>query len=161
MPQTAKTNIAYRSRDEVLVGTDFGGDGSCLTDSGYPRVIKSWKRGTPIETATVVFEGEQADVAASQYAYHDRGFVHEFQLRSITFYTSEYLYRGLTQESIKTVSAADEGSPFAKVPIPEDASLGTFADSALVTLRTDWQPPGYQYQLKWIMTNRKNCREYL
>ena len=25
MPDPAKTDIAYRSRDEVLVGTDFGG----------------------------------------------------------------------------------------------------------------------------------------
>lgn len=37
----------------MLVGTDFGGDGKSLTDSGYPRVVKSWKRGTPIEEAEV------------------------------------------------------------------------------------------------------------
>ena len=85
MPTAAKTQLSWRSRDEVLVGTDFGADGKCLTDSGYPRVIKSWKRGTPIEEAKVVFEGEQTDVSASQYAYHDRGYVHEFQLRSSPF----------------------------------------------------------------------------
>jgi len=54
MPTAAKTSIAYRSRDEVIAGTDFENDGSCMTDSGYPRVVKSWKRGTPIEDATVV-----------------------------------------------------------------------------------------------------------
>ena len=128
MPDTAKTSIRYRSRNEVLVGTDFGGNGKSMTDSGYPRVVKSWKRGTPIESATVVFEGEQADVACSQYAYHDRGFGHEFQLRSITFYTSKYFYRALSAGSLQSVSAADEPTPFAPVPMPEDAELSTFAD---------------------------------
>ena len=78
VPDPAKTRISYRSRDEVLVGTDFGRDGSALTDSGYPRVVKSWRRGTPIEDAVTVFEGEQTDIAVHMYAYHDRGHVHEF-----------------------------------------------------------------------------------
>ena len=43
LPRAAKTQIAYRSRDEVLVGTDFDGSGESLTDSGYPRVVKSWR----------------------------------------------------------------------------------------------------------------------
>ncbi len=64
MPQPAKSQVDYRSRNEVLVGTDFGGDGKSLTDSGYPRVVKSWKRGTPIESAVTVFEGEQTGHAA-------------------------------------------------------------------------------------------------
>ena len=191
MPTAAKTQLTWRSRDELLVGTDFGGDGKCLTDSGYPRVVKSWKRGTPIEEAKVVFEGEQTDVAASQYAYHDRGYVHEFQLRSITFWTSKFWYRKLSQEGIRSTSADADTSPFVEVKIPgvvkmdaltqrnththththtrkptthwaththihththththtqvkipEDAEIGTFANAALVSLRSDWQPPG-------------------
>lgn len=64
MPTAAKTQLSWRSRDEILVGTDFGGDGKCLTDSGYPRVIKSWKRGTPIEDAKFVFEGERSQTTS-------------------------------------------------------------------------------------------------
>ena len=141
LPTAAKTSISYRSRDECLVGTDFGGDGSTLTDSGYPRVVRSWKRGTPIEEAVTVFEAQQADIAASQYAYHDRGHVHEFQLRSITFYTSAYLYRSLTASKMATTTADAESQPFKPVPIPEDAELSTFADVALITLRTDLSAP--------------------
>jgi prolyl oligopeptidase len=137
MPDPAKTNISYRSRNECIVGTDFGGDGSSLTDSGYPRVVKSWKRGTPIEDAVTIFEAEQTDIAAHQYAYHDRGHVHEFQLRSITFYTSAYTYRSLTDEGINGSTADVEAAEFKPVPIPEDAELSTFADMALVTLRSD------------------------
>ena len=38
----------------MFVATDFG-PGS-LTRSGYPRIVKEWKRGTPLEEAVVVFE---------------------------------------------------------------------------------------------------------
>ena len=54
----------------------------------------------------------------------------------------QYFYRSLTQQAVNTVSAADEPTSFKPVPIPDDAQLGTFAGSALVALRTDWQPPG-------------------
>jgi len=138
MPVAAKTRIKYRSRDEVLVGTDFEGDGSSLTDSGYPRVVKAWKRGTPLAEAVKVFEGEQTDIAAAQFAYHDRGFEHEFQLRSVTFYTSRYRYR--KPANLRLVGAAEDTAPFLDVPIPEDAELETFADAALITLRSDWSP---------------------
>jgi len=142
MPTPAKSQVLYRTRDELLVGSDFGGDGSCLTDSGYPRVVRSWKRGTPIEEAVTVFEGEQTDVAASQYSYHDRGFVHELQVRSITFYTSAYKYRRLDDDKLHSMTANEDPSPFVDVPIPNDAEFATFGDSAMIELRSDWQPPG-------------------
>jgi len=135
----AKTNIGYRSRNEVLVGTDFGGDGSTLTDSGYPRVVKSWKRGTPLEEAVTVFEGEQTDILAYQSSYLDRGFAHEFQVRQITFYSSKHWYRPLTPESMKETTADAEATPFKEVPMPADAEIGTFANMALLTLRSDME----------------------
>ena len=46
----AKTDIVWIDADSVYIGSDFG-PGS-LTDSGYPRVIKRWRRGQPV-TATV------------------------------------------------------------------------------------------------------------
>lgn len=138
LPTPAKTTISYRSRNEVLVATDFGGDGSTLTESGYPRVVKSWKRGTPLREATTVFMGESTDVAAHMYTCHDRGYVHEFQLRSMTFYTSKYLYRSLTPLDVASTTAEFETTPFQEVPLPEDAELRTFADMALITLRSDY-----------------------
>src|SRR5262249_42021496 len=41
----AKSDVDFEDDDTVLVSTDFG-EGS-LTASGYPRVIKRWRRGTP------------------------------------------------------------------------------------------------------------------
>jgi len=143
LDEPAKSSISYRSRDEVLIGTDFGGDGSAMTDSGYPRVVKSWKRGTPLSEAKVVYEVEQADIAGSQMAYHDRGgTVHEFQVRTITFYSSKFWYRALTPEQLASTTADEETTPFKAVPIPDDATASTFGSDAMISLRSDWTPPG-------------------
>ena len=51
----AKTQISWEDEDTVLIGTDFG-EGS-LTDSGYPRLVKRWRRGTPLDDAETLFSG--------------------------------------------------------------------------------------------------------
>ena len=51
----AKSRVTWEDHDTVLVGTDFG-PGS-LTDSGYPRIVKRWRRGQPLTEATTVFTG--------------------------------------------------------------------------------------------------------
>ncbi|MFD9891162.1 S9 family peptidase, partial [Amycolatopsis sp. NPDC059027] len=48
----AKTRIGWIDADRVYIGTDFG-PGS-LTTSGYPRLAKEWRRGTPLEEAETV-----------------------------------------------------------------------------------------------------------
>ena len=53
----AKTRVGWRDKDTLLLGTDMG-PGS-LTDSGYPRCVHEWKRGTPLKDAALVFEGEK------------------------------------------------------------------------------------------------------
>lgn len=62
----AKNRVAWKSEDVLLIGTDLK-DGTSLTDSGYPRVVREWKRGTPLEESTIVFEGDATDVACSGY----------------------------------------------------------------------------------------------
>lgn len=65
MPE-AKTRASYKSRDVLLVGSAFADDpeGS-LTDSGYPRTVREWERGTPLSEAKTVFEGEKTDCAVN------------------------------------------------------------------------------------------------
>ncbi|MFM7136996.1 MAG: S9 family peptidase, partial [Planctomycetota bacterium] len=41
----AKSRVAWRDEGSLFVATDFG-PGS-LTDSGYPRTVREWARGTP------------------------------------------------------------------------------------------------------------------
>lgn len=52
----AKSSISWIDENSIYVGTDFGGDS--MTTSGYPRIAKRWKRGTPLEAAEQVFEGK-------------------------------------------------------------------------------------------------------
>ena len=73
--------------------------------------MREWKRGTPLADATLVYEGEKGDVAASGYFYHDRGETYEWRQRAVTFWTSEHEIR------------MPDGA-FAKVPVQDDAQTG-------------------------------------
>ncbi len=61
----AKSRVAWLDKNRLLVATDFG-EGT-LTDSGYPRVVKLWRRGQNLKDAKVVFEGGKSDVLISPY----------------------------------------------------------------------------------------------
>ena len=62
----AKTRASYKSRDVLLVGSAFEDSvEDSVTDSGYPRTVREWERGTPISEAKTVFEGEKTDVAVN------------------------------------------------------------------------------------------------
>src|SRR5712671_6301188 len=52
----AKSSISYLAEDMVLCGTDFG-PGS-MTASGYPRIVKLWKRGEPLTDARMIYQGK-------------------------------------------------------------------------------------------------------
>lgn len=68
----AKTQLSFKDRDTLLVGGCFG-EGE-QTDSGYPRSVWEWRRGTPLAEAVKVYEGEQTDVSVGGAAYRDRGY---------------------------------------------------------------------------------------
>jgi len=51
----SKGGAGFIDLDTVFVSTDFG-EGS-MTASGYPRITKLWKRGTPLSEAKVLYEG--------------------------------------------------------------------------------------------------------
>ncbi|MFF1509603.1 prolyl oligopeptidase family protein [Streptomyces sp. NPDC058326] len=119
----AKTRIGWVDADTVLVGTDLG-PGS-LTDSGYPRTVRRWRRGTPVEDAELVFEAERGDVAAWGYRDHTPGFQREFVGRSPDFFRSEtYLLR-------------PDGTR-ARIDVPDDALAYAHRQYLIVTLKSEW-----------------------
>ncbi|MFC8957014.1 prolyl oligopeptidase family protein [Streptomyces sp. NPDC057101] len=125
----AKTRIGWAGADTVLVGTDLG-PGS-LTDSGYPRTVRRWRRGTPVEASEIVYEAEQGDVAAWGYRDATPGFEREFVGRSLDFFRSEtYLLR-------------PDGTR-ARIDVPDDADVDAHRRYLLVTLKSAWlgQPTG-------------------
>ncbi len=67
----AKSDVSYVNGDDaILYASDFG-PGS-LTKSGYPRIVKFWKRGDPAAGHTV-YEGKPEDVGVSPAALGDPG----------------------------------------------------------------------------------------
>ncbi len=121
LPQ-AKSEVHWLDRDHVFVGTDFGADS--LTDSGYPRVVKLWRRGQPLSEARTIFEGEMADVAVSAFVSERQHYRRQIVQRSITFYSSQYWLR--------------EGEDLVRIPVPDDAQVGFFGPQLLVQLRKQW-----------------------
>ncbi|CAB9522764.1 Uncharacterized peptidase RP174 [Seminavis robusta] len=148
----AKTRASYKSRDVLSVGSDFGPDS--LTDSGYPRTVREWVRGTDVKDAPVVFEGEKTDVAVGAYTSDQRfrnGPIYEVRYRSVTFYTSKYLARIIDYEHLL---APDDplrekaGSPpeFKEVQVQDDADVSFIGNLLMITLRSDWEPvPGQKF----------------
>lgn len=125
----AKSEISWRDRNTLYVATDFG-PGS-LTDSGYPRIIKEWKRGTPLSAAKTIFEGKREDVSSSASVSHDHGHTYEWIHRGVTFYSNETFIR--------------RGNKWVKIEKPDDVEVSTFGDQILLQLRLDWTINGKTY----------------
>ncbi len=118
----AKSQIAWADPDTVLIGTDFGADS--LTESGYPRVIKRWRRGTPLSDAETLFEGARSDVRVSASVDRTPGFERTILGRALDFWNDEiYELRG---------------SELIRLDTPTDASVSTHREWLLIELRTDW-----------------------
>ncbi len=138
LPQ-AKSQLSWIDQDTLFVGTDFG-PGS-LTTSGYPRVAKAWKRGTPLASATTVFEGRETDIAAG--AHHDAtpGFERNFATRSPTFFTHELYLLG-------------KGGETQRVQVPDDAESDVHREWLLVKPRTPWTTGGRTYAAGSLLATR-------
>jgi prolyl oligopeptidase len=83
----AKSNVAWEDADTLLIGTDWG-EGS-MTDSGYPRVVRRWKRGQPLAQTTLVKEGEASDIAVSPFTQMDGKTRRVFVNRGTSFYRDQ------------------------------------------------------------------------
>ncbi|HEX8062651.1 MAG TPA: prolyl oligopeptidase family serine peptidase [Allosphingosinicella sp.] len=83
----AKSNVTWVDQDTLLVGTDYG-PGS-LTASGYPRILKLWKRGTALASARTLFRGEAGDVSVTPIAIQSGARRWVFVERGKTFWTNE------------------------------------------------------------------------
>jgi prolyl oligopeptidase PreP (S9A serine peptidase family) len=116
-------------------------DGVSMTDSGYPRVMREWHRGTPLSESTVVHEGETTDVAVFMHTSQHRQHSYLLKGRAITFYTST--------NSIYLPGQGGEGSAeggdWHELKVPLDSEISIYADQLLVQLRSDWVLPDKTY----------------
>jgi prolyl oligopeptidase len=132
----AKSDLTWIDADHVFVGTDFGP--GTMTDSGYPRIIKRWTRGTPITEAVTVFEGVPKDVAVNVSVDRTPGFSRVVFARAIDFYNEQRVL--------------DTPKGLLRFDVPSDASwsfwhsAGGSADTLLLELRSELSVGGTTYR---------------
>ena len=134
----AKSEVSWIDRDHIYVNTDFG-PGS-MTTSGYPRIGKRWRRGTPLASASTVFEGKETDVSAGAFFDDTKGFERHFAYRSPGFYETEvYLL---------------ENGKARRVEVPLDSNVGFHREWLLVELRSPWTVNGKTYPAGALLASR-------
>jgi prolyl oligopeptidase len=80
----AKSSVSWRDADSLFVATDFG-PGS-LNDSGYPRLVKIWRRGTPLAAASLLHESPASSIGAQARRHRWSGGSIDLVTESVSFW---------------------------------------------------------------------------
>ena len=121
---TAKSDVAWAGPDALYVDTNFGP--GTVTDSGYGRIVKLWRRATPLSGATILAQGEKSDVSVRPSVRVDGAQTWPIIDRAVDFYHS------------KISHLADNGK-LVPWPLPDDAQIIDVLDGRLIaSLKTPW-----------------------
>ena len=124
-----KHRIEWLDRDTLLVATDFGS--GTMTESGYPFIVKTLKRGQTLAQAVEVYRGEQGDggYGVSPAVYRDKdGKV-----------TAVIITRPLDTFLSETWAMAHDGSTM-KLALPSRVSIyGVIGDRLVVSNDEAWR----------------------
>ena len=121
----AKSQLAWQDADTLYVATDFGA--GSLTASGYPRLVKRWRRGTPLADARTVFEARHEHVWVDVQVDATPGFERTIFERATDFFHRETFLLG-----------ADDA--LLPLDIPPDSTPTFWRETLLLEIRSDWQP---------------------
>ena len=127
----AKGGLQWADIDTVYVYTDFGA--GSLTGSGYPRIVKEWKRGTPMASAKIVYEGKAQDMYIAAYRDLTPGYERDFVSRTIAFYNDELLLRG-------------KDGKLVKIDVPNSSKKAVHNQWLTVELREPWKLKERSYE---------------
>lgn len=127
----AKSTVAWLNMNTIFVATDFGENS--LTTSGYPRMVKLWKRGTPLSQAKTIFETKKTSVST----FGSRLFSNEGHIDLVwdrkTFFKHEIFL------------LAD--GKLQKIDVPEDADIIAYLKKQLlIRLRGEWKIENKTYK---------------
>lgn len=127
----AKSNFGWLDRDTLLVATNWG-EGA-LTESGYPFVLKAWRRGTPLASAVEILRGEPRDVSVSVATFEDESGDHiAIAVEAETFF--ETVYSLITPQGP------------VRLTLPRKSTIHQFFnDRLIVTLEEAWSIGGATY----------------
>lgn len=121
--EESKSAVYWRDKDSVFLGLAI--EEEHQTNSGYPRQVYIWQRGTDPGDARQIFEGEKEDVYVVAFRLWDKETPYDVIIRAVTFYTREYhLVRG--DETLR-------------IDLPDDARISAVLNGQLlVELKSDW-----------------------
>jgi prolyl oligopeptidase len=124
----SKQDVTWVDKDTLLIARDWGP--GTMTQSGYPFVVKLWKRSTSLDQAKEVYRGTTSDVGAGAEALNDSQGHHVVLLnRGVNFFEHEVsLY---TPEGPK------------KISLPGKSEIHGMLDGQLIVeLNENWKPDG-------------------
>lgn len=122
----SKQRVAWVDPDTLLVALDWG-PGS-LTTSGYPFILKRWKRGEPLAAAVEIFRGKPAETGLEVDALpNGQRSTLPLLRHQIDFSSAEsYIY---------------DDDHLRRLPIPLKSHVSAAeAGQLIVSLDEDWQP---------------------
>jgi prolyl oligopeptidase len=127
---TAKSRVGWMDQDTLYIGTDFGA--GSLTESGYPRAAKIWKRGTPLANARMIYETAATSVGANAHRIRTaRGDI-DLVTEQLTTWRS-HVFQIV-------------GDDMKRLDLPETARIdGGFDGALVVSLKEDWTRGGSTY----------------
>lgn len=148
----AKSSVSWLDRDTLVIGTDLK-DGQSLTSSGYPRVIRSWKRCTPLSTATttVCYEGVESDVSVRGSVQKHGEYMFEWRSRSMTFYTSRVMLRQFKGPDGESLAHQGQWMDLMEL-FSDDVETDVFQDQLIVQLRSELTLGGKSYAAGSLLT---------
>ena len=122
--EEAKSRLAWIDQDTLIVGTDFGPDS--LTTSGYPRILKLWKRNTDLGEAPTVFEGTPSDVSVASWLLESERGDHIIIERHINFLATKFFI-------------LSDAHRLQQIKLPEDIRIHrSFQGNLIVINKEDW-----------------------
>jgi prolyl oligopeptidase len=124
-----KQDAVWIDADTVAVAREWGP--GTMTTSGYPFVVKVWRRGTPIEAAVEVYRGTPDDMGAWPAVVRGDGQARLAFVRMLNFYDAEIAFaRDLTG-----------ASPPTRLALPAKTSmLGLLGGRLVVSIDEPWMP---------------------
>lgn len=117
-----KNATTWVDGDTLLVGR-VEGTGTA-TRSGYPRILKLWRRGTPWSVATTVLSGVESDIGVGGISRMDGNRRRVFTSRASGFFTSQWSLLGTAGKAVR-------------LPIPETAEFNDVIDGKAVVSLVD------------------------
>ena len=139
----SKGFMNWYDKNNVIIGINFGPDS--LTKSGYPRILKKWKRGEDLGQAKTLFEGKENDLGVWFYKLENPSGSLKIIENSLSYYNSHFYALG-------------KGDQLTKLPLPQDAvPYGLFDDKVLVLLRSDWGKQGRLWKQGTLLALEKEA----